>query len=133
MLLIHGPAYACIDCDFWLHKSCFELPAELPHRQSLHPEHSSKLVSSDYNSLIFRGDECENIFSGLRFSCHQCDLNFDLDCALKKDSHRVKDRERNIIRYFAHEHELILSSCEKLRDVVGEDFLEQFTRLAPMR
>ncbi|KAL9462167.1 hypothetical protein AB3S75_000215 [Citrus x aurantiifolia] len=67
------PAYGCDQCDYYLHKSCAELP-----RERQHPFHRHPLFLSD------KFDECsacrKDIY-GFGYCCKDCDFILDLDCS----------------------------------------------------
>ncbi|XP_059430252.1 uncharacterized protein LOC132163892 [Corylus avellana] len=75
---VWGGAYKCSECNFFLHKSCAELPPEIQH--SLHPNHTFvlqlpsqlKLCEACYGS-------CENSFF---YHCNTCDFEgLHVECA----------------------------------------------------
>ncbi|XP_059430968.1 uncharacterized protein LOC132164468 [Corylus avellana] len=72
-----GPAYKCSDCNFFLHKSCAELPTEIQH--PVHPNHTLVL---DAPSKIRFCDAClkccERCFA---YECRSCNFDLDIECA----------------------------------------------------
>ncbi|KAA8517964.1 hypothetical protein F0562_015438 [Nyssa sinensis] len=90
---IHGPVYGCTKCDFYLHKSCAELPPEIRH--PFHPQHPLTLTPNlqllHHSSLFFCG-ACWKNCRAFTFYCKECRFNLGSECALlmptlKCDSH----------------------------------------------
>ncbi|GMN73571.1 hypothetical protein TIFTF001_054322, partial [Ficus carica] len=69
--------YACDACEFYVHKSCAELPPNINH--PFHPSHPFTLLAhSNYYC-----NSCHQKFqNALQFGCGRCDLNMDVECAL---------------------------------------------------
>ncbi|PKI44634.1 hypothetical protein CRG98_034989 [Punica granatum] len=112
-----GPAYHCIEyCEFFLHKSCAELPPEIQHPS--HPQHP--LVFSSCSSQRFRCYGCRNALRGKRYQCYDCEIHLHAGCAAAtlpppkeeeehKDEQKHKDKdhhEEDMIEHFAHNHPL---------------------------
>ncbi|KAJ6854746.1 hypothetical protein NC651_039640 [Populus alba x Populus x berolinensis] len=108
---IHGPAYFCEICgDFWLHKSCFELPSELP-KHSLHSIHSLTLIVRPPSLAgFFVCDGCRDMSPGFAFHCKACRFNLDVKCAISTDGEDLRSRKGvkdTEIPYFGDEHLLV--------------------------
>ena len=70
------PIYCCTQCNFFLHKSCVELPKI--KRQSLH-RHPLTLNYWSYSFWrAFYGQEC----NGLRYNCQLCNYDLNVQCSL---------------------------------------------------
>ncbi|KAJ4892297.1 Cysteine/Histidine-rich C1 domain family protein [Raphanus sativus] len=68
-----GAAFKCTksECDYFLHKSCFELPRENRHKS--HPEHPLTLLySPTYESSSFSCDACGEYGTGFAYHCSVC-------------------------------------------------------------
>ncbi|GKV36914.1 hypothetical protein SLEP1_g44998 [Rubroshorea leprosula] len=77
--IILGPAYGCKDCQFYLHKSCTELPFEISH--PFHQQHSLFL---SYWPKTWKCDKCSDQSThGFKYSCYKCHpaITLDLKCA----------------------------------------------------
>ncbi|KAG6646432.1 hypothetical protein CIPAW_07G008600 [Carya illinoinensis] len=99
---IFPPFYSCVQCGFFLHKSCVELKSELQH--SLH-RHPLKLLLRE-KSLNFQCDACRLQCNGFTYCCHKCNFDLDIQCSLIPD----------ILTHPSHEqHQLILASLSKDR------------------
>lgn len=108
---IHGPAYFCEICgDFWLHKSCFELPSELT-KHSLHSIHSLTLIVRPPSLAgFFVCDGCRDMSPGFAFHCKACRFNLDVKCAISTDGEDLRSRKcvkDTEIPYFGDEHLLV--------------------------
>jgi hypothetical protein len=72
-----GPAYKCPLCNFFLHKSCAELPLEIQH--PVHPNHTLILVAPSEDKLCDACLKCcDRCFA---YRCHSCNFNLDIECA----------------------------------------------------
>jgi hypothetical protein len=91
------PFYSCVQCRFFLHKSCVELPKKKSH--SLH-RHTLILLPERPNARSFDCDACNRTCNGFTYCCDKCDFDLDVHCSLIPD----------IINHDGHEHQLILSS-----------------------
>ncbi|KHG07297.1 hypothetical protein F383_34647 [Gossypium arboreum] len=94
--------YGCMECKFFLHKSCMK---SIPRQLINHRIHPCTLIFITFPFW----DECdccgERIVSHMRFSCGACDLNLHVKCALFPtiDSEDAKE-----IQHFSHPHTLAL-------------------------
>ncbi|OMO62268.1 Zinc finger, PHD-type [Corchorus capsularis] len=82
--------YGCSDCDFFLHKSCVELP-----RQKYKWLHKHLLTL--YSDTIFKCNWCYHECSGFSYYCGKCDVNLCLHC------HRIPE---DSVHHPAHKHPL---------------------------
>ncbi|CAF1804715.1 unnamed protein product [Brassica napus] len=76
-----GAAFKCTksECDYFLHKSCFELPRENCHKS--HPEHPLTLLySPTYESSSFACDACGEYGSGFAYNCSICKYDVHVGC-----------------------------------------------------
>jgi hypothetical protein len=71
-----GPTYKCSHCNFFLHKSCAELPREIHH--PLHPYHTLSIRAPARNSCDACRKSCERCFF---YRCNRCDFDIDIECA----------------------------------------------------
>ncbi|KAK8258793.1 hypothetical protein V6Z11_D13G013300, partial [Gossypium hirsutum] len=94
--------YGCMECKFFLHKSCMK---SIPRQLINHRIHPCTLIFITFPFW----DECdccgERTASRMRFSCGACDLNLHVKCALfpTMDSEDTKE-----IQHFSHPHTLAL-------------------------
>ncbi|PKI44633.1 hypothetical protein CRG98_034988 [Punica granatum] len=105
-----SPAYHCIEyCEFFLHKSCAELPPEIQHPS--HPQHPLAIISSrEYSSC----SGCENPISHeYSYKCRLCfGVDLHMGCAAatlpppEAEHKDEQEHEEEIIQHFAHEHPL---------------------------
>ncbi|GKV44411.1 hypothetical protein SLEP1_g51598 [Rubroshorea leprosula] len=70
--------YACIDCKFFLHKSCSELPLSITH--PFHDKHPLTLLARApyWSSCCF----CDGSLKGFVYHCSSCKFDLDIKCAL---------------------------------------------------
>ncbi|OWM67320.1 hypothetical protein CDL15_Pgr000772 [Punica granatum] len=99
-----GPVYLCIDCNFFLHRSCAELPPEIQHPS--HPQHSLMFYPGGSYDLSCRCDE--PVEARGSYVCDVCEVALHTGCAAAtlpppEEEHEDKGK---IIQHFAHEHPL---------------------------
>ncbi|GLU22629.1 hypothetical protein SLE2022_386910 [Rubroshorea leprosula] len=100
---IAGPVYTCRDCNFNLHKSCFDLPTEVSHR--FHQDHPLFLRFLDEESNCTR---CSDTCVGFIYNCRECSFTLDHKCAvLTNISVQEAGQEQNSIDHFLHNHSLM--------------------------
>lgn len=93
-ILVDHPFYSCVQCEFFLHRFCAELPQELPHPS--HPMHvlvGRKFTKPNY---YIKCNDCACITNGMFFSCKLCTFHLDFKCAMTP----------NMIKHEAHNHSL---------------------------
>jgi hypothetical protein len=71
-----GPTYKCSHCNFFLHKSCAELPREIHH--PLHPYHTLSIHAPARSTCDACDKGCERCFF---YRCNRCDFDIDIECA----------------------------------------------------
>ncbi|KDO64871.1 hypothetical protein CISIN_1g036646mg, partial [Citrus sinensis] len=69
-------SYGCDFCEFYLHKSCMDLPREIQH--PFHLIHTLTLDSTDFYSEC---RACHKHCRGFIYSCYECNFNLDIACA----------------------------------------------------
>ncbi|GLU00053.1 hypothetical protein SLE2022_174470 [Rubroshorea leprosula] len=69
--------YACIDCKFFLHKSCSELPLNITH--PFHDNHPLTLLAKAPASVSC--DFCGNLVNGFVYHCSSCRFKLHIICA----------------------------------------------------
>ncbi|XVF83491.1 hypothetical protein PTKIN_Ptkin16aG0492500 [Pterospermum kingtungense] len=88
LLSILASCYYCSQCDFFLHKSCAELPMK-KHIWSHFHQRLLRLTSG----YIFRCQFCYSETSGFAYTCDECNGRYCLGCALLPDIHRCEGHE----------------------------------------
>ncbi|KAL8062145.1 hypothetical protein ABFX02_02G127500 [Erythranthe guttata] len=80
-LNISGTIYCCQICkDYFLHKSCFEMPERITH--PFHKQHPLALITEPaYGDPRFRCDACGERGKGFSYSCKPCGVNLHMLCA----------------------------------------------------
>jgi len=76
-----GAAFKCTksECDYFLHKSCFDLPRETRHKS--HPDHPLTLLySPPYESSTYTCDACGEYGSGFVYNCSICQCDLHVGC-----------------------------------------------------
>ncbi|PPD75013.1 hypothetical protein GOBAR_DD28055 [Gossypium barbadense] len=136
--LLSAPCFACIHCNYHLHKQCAEAPLEIPNHP-LHPEHSdegfflrrrpeldddwkcldelpSKInhpshpIHPFYNSC----DLCQKGHSGAFYGCSLCHFKIDVGCAWPRSI--VEDKSR-------HQHPFICDACGTQGNYISYTYL----------
>ncbi|KAM7502387.1 hypothetical protein LguiB_001291 [Lonicera macranthoides] len=92
--------YGCPQCNFFLHKSCTEIPRELDHPRHRH-QLKLRMCSHFVDYFTCRG--CRRQSNGFAYTCEKCDFHLDIVCALLPV----------IIKHEAHEHPLKVQSINK--------------------
>ncbi|KAK2994064.1 hypothetical protein RJ640_010693 [Escallonia rubra] len=88
-------AYSCSDCNFFLHKTCAELP-EVINNVS-HPMHPLSLFGKPpYPESFIRCDCCHETWRWFTYNCATCDFDVCVECALVPK-----------IKHHGHDHPLI--------------------------
>ncbi|XVF83493.1 hypothetical protein PTKIN_Ptkin16aG0492700 [Pterospermum kingtungense] len=80
LLSISASCYYCSQCDFFLHKSC----AELPMRKHIWPHLHQRLLRLT-SGYIFQCLFCSSETSGFAYTCDECNGHHCLQCALLSD------------------------------------------------
>ncbi|GKV33425.1 hypothetical protein SLEP1_g41941 [Rubroshorea leprosula] len=70
--------YVCIDCKFFLHKSCAELPLNITFL--FHDNHPLTLLANAPPWAFC--DFCDDLVNGFVYHCSSCKYNLDIKCAL---------------------------------------------------
>ncbi|KAG4164363.1 hypothetical protein ERO13_A13G010601v2 [Gossypium hirsutum] len=95
--------YGCLECEFFLHKSCMK---SIPQQLINHRIHPCTLIFITYPYEYDKCDCCgEHIVPDMKFYCGICDLNLHVKYALFPtiDSEDAKE-----IKHFSHPHTLAL-------------------------
>ncbi|MFQ6657265.1 hypothetical protein Gotur_027012 [Gossypium turneri] len=96
-------AYGCMECKFFLHKSCMK---SIPRQLINHRIHPCTLIFIKCPYSGFECDYCgEDIVPSMMFSCRACNFDLHVKCALfpTTDSEDAKE-----IQHFSHPHTLAL-------------------------
>ncbi|XP_030510519.2 uncharacterized protein LOC115725216 isoform X1 [Cannabis sativa] len=93
-----APFYVCDTCKYYVHKSCKIKKINHP----FHPRHPLSLTPK--NALC---DSCGQYSrKSFMFSCIECRLSFDVDCALMSNS--CPQGQKHCIQHSTHPHLLLL-------------------------
>ncbi|PPS01592.1 hypothetical protein GOBAR_AA19074 [Gossypium barbadense] len=95
-LSILGSFYSCLQCNFFLHKSCADIPMKKHHWFDIHLLN----LETDCN---FECDICLRQFFCFVYNCDECAISFCLKCAMIPDT----------FDYLSHEHPLFWDSKYK--------------------
>ncbi|XVF65530.1 hypothetical protein PTKIN_Ptkin09bG0256500 [Pterospermum kingtungense] len=110
MLPISDPFYYCSQCDFFLHKTCAELP-KMKHVWH-HDCQESLILTSD---KVFPCEICHAWSNGFSYKCNECGQQTCLRCviALTPGDHICEGHEHTLLYY--KEYEGKCSSCGHTR------------------
>ncbi|XP_062080686.1 uncharacterized protein LOC133785469 [Humulus lupulus] len=76
-IIASAPFYSCDTCQYYLHKSCAQLPQKIIHH-SFHPSHPLTLSIHEYRFC----HSCNTYFTNSpMYLCTDCDLSLHLECA----------------------------------------------------
>ncbi|XP_028124446.1 uncharacterized protein LOC114321489 [Camellia sinensis] len=111
---ISGLSYGCTKCEFFLHKSCAELPREMTYHPA-HPEHPLTLLSKP--PYYCTCDVCREHCDRFVYNCFQCKFDVDIRCA------SVVSNIQQRIELKCHPHQLIPleKSATFFCDACGEE------------
>ncbi|KAK2994056.1 hypothetical protein RJ640_010685 [Escallonia rubra] len=104
-------AYSCSDCNFFLHKTCAELPEEINHIS--HPIHALKLYKKPpleklpYSDSHIRCDCCHETWRWFTYNCKLCDHNICVPCSFV-----TKSSALGKIKHSSHDHPLIVEAFD---------------------
>ncbi|KAH6793750.1 hypothetical protein C2S52_004227 [Perilla frutescens var. hirtella] len=99
---LSGEAYSCgkRDCEFILHKSCFELPKTFQHKSD--PEHTYSLISEPpQHSLYYNCNACGDLIRAFGFQCDECEHRMHVKCAFLPESVECKAHSHNLDLYYS--------------------------------
>ncbi|GLU00042.1 hypothetical protein SLE2022_174370 [Rubroshorea leprosula] len=107
--------YSCIDCKFFLHKSCSELPLNITYL--FHDNHPLTLLANAPQWAFC--DFCGNLVNGFVYHCSSYEFDLDIKCALlpqfrngdlpKVDHHIHVEHPLFFIKNLSHEVKLASS------------------------
>ncbi|XVF54929.1 hypothetical protein PTKIN_Ptkin05aG0220100 [Pterospermum kingtungense] len=83
--------YVCLDCKFYLHKKCAQLPTQLHH-----PSHRKHPLYIECDQLLCK--ICGEKHGSLFYRCLPCKFDIDIECVVSMPSYAVEDKTQ-------HEHQ----------------------------
>ncbi|CAF1872743.1 unnamed protein product [Brassica napus] len=88
-----GQAFKCTkkDCDYFLHKSCFDLPRETKHKS--HSDHPLTLLHSPPYGHSYTCDACGQYGSGFTYNCSECQYGVHVGCAFIPETVKREDHD----------------------------------------
>ncbi|KAJ8760421.1 hypothetical protein K2173_015088 [Erythroxylum novogranatense] len=113
LMFISGPLFCCLQCAFFIHKSCREAPKEIEHQ--FHPEHSLR-----WSFLGLKVPKCKacnlsdnSLFQEI-YTCKDCEFHIHYTCAnyltssikLKNHAHKFYYFLATDLRYQAYRRNL---------------------------
>ncbi|KAI9186354.1 hypothetical protein LWI28_016498 [Acer negundo] len=127
--IISGSAYCCLECGFFIHESCKEIPVEVQH--PFHPQHilltqavdvQNKLISGRYRNKICC-NACKSSIRGIKIGCNKCAFQLHVSCAnpsryacfVKTNSHQHN------MNYFVDDYTTGSFECNKCHEKCLEE------------
>ncbi|GKV41890.1 hypothetical protein SLEP1_g49364 [Rubroshorea leprosula] len=111
---ISGPVYCCIDCQFFLHQKCFELPPKIKHPS--HRKHSlSLLPNPPPHPERCSCHLCSKAYKGFIYYCTLCEFGIMIKYIFP---------DHKVIQNMRHEHPFTLAprpSSSFICDACGTD------------
>ncbi|KAF5729989.1 hypothetical protein HS088_TW20G00359 [Tripterygium wilfordii] len=104
--LSSGQVYGCINCNYFIHDDCADLPREFNYSFHVHP---LKLFCQLDELAEFECVACHQRRYGFSYQCVPCKYKLDVDCAMNISTKTFEDFEQ--IHYPHHRHPLTL--CDK--------------------
>ncbi|WZY82367.1 hypothetical protein YC2023_028751 [Brassica napus] len=120
-----GEAFKCTktDCDYFLHKSCFDLPREINHKS--HPNHPLTLLHSPpYESNAYGCDACGQYGSSFIYHCSKCQYDVHVGCAFLPEIVEREDHEHPLTLVFnspCKGREGMVFMCDVCKETVSEN------------
>ncbi|OWM66989.1 hypothetical protein CDL15_Pgr000441 [Punica granatum] len=114
-----GLSYHCMDCKFFIHKSCADLPPEIQHPS--HPQHPLAIIGYSSEPELCKGCVIFIHLDEYRYKCRLgCGVDLHVGCAAAtlpppeeehKDQQEHEDKDKDchedeMIQHFTHEHPL---------------------------
>ncbi|KAM7497018.1 hypothetical protein LguiA_021432 [Lonicera macranthoides] len=100
--IVSVPFYGCSPCNFFLHKSCAEIP-----REWYHPchDHELKLRTCSHFLDGFLCQSCQRSSNGFAYTCELCKFHLDIVCAflpirIKHEAHKHPLKVQSYDNYF---------------------------------
>ncbi|KAK1583037.1 hypothetical protein Q3G72_020498 [Acer saccharum] len=101
---ISGSAYCCLECGFFIHESCKEIPKQVQH--PFHPQHlllaravEVKIRRWAYGASDWYCNACKSSINGVRISCNECEFDLHVSCA-------NPNRWASPLKHKCHEHNM---------------------------
>ncbi|XVF00940.1 hypothetical protein REPUB_Repub04eG0045500 [Reevesia pubescens] len=106
---LSGPAYRCSksNCEFILHKSCFNLERVIEHLS--HPDHPLTLLSippKNYIGKAFICNACYDTGTSFDYHCASCNFDLHVGCANLPKKMKHADHQHPLTLYYS-------SSCNR--------------------
>ncbi|XP_010442014.1 PREDICTED: uncharacterized protein LOC104725107 [Camelina sativa] len=120
-----GQAFKCIesDCDYFLHKSCFDLPSETHHKS--HQDHPLTLLHSPPDERsVYTCDACDQYGSGFTYHCSNCNYNLHVGCTFIPETIDREDHEHPLTLLYCTPckgHEDTIFTCSVCEETISED------------
>ncbi|XP_021905963.1 uncharacterized protein LOC110820696 [Carica papaya] len=111
-LPVSSPFYSCEGCDFFLHKTCAELP-----RNKLYPFHQHTLTllpKSPHSNRVFSCNVCSIYSNGFSYNCESCSFDLDLRCSSISDTLTHQAHEHSLFVFFQDDRKTECCGCGAL-------------------
>lgn len=91
--------YACMKCNYFLHKFCFDLPGMLPVGvYSIHPKHPLHLFHISDKYSFVKCASCGLLTNGFYYRCKKCDIRFDINCCFLPNKMKHKSHKHPLVK-----------------------------------
>lgn len=111
---LSGPTYGCIQCKFFIHHHCAELPKI---ENFLHP--CPLVLKVLPLPVLYKCNLCTQPGAGSSYRCEECSFDMHVECALKPTM--KSEGDELIIQHFTHWHPLKLLDHPKNMELLGEE------------
>ncbi|KAK1583680.1 hypothetical protein Q3G72_026091 [Acer saccharum] len=97
--IISGSAYCCLQCDFFIHQSCKEIPMEIHH--PFHSQHILLTQTATWNAYSrYRScAACKSSIDSIKIGCNECNFQLHVSCA-------NPNRWACALKHACHEHNM---------------------------
>ncbi|KAL8062152.1 hypothetical protein ABFX02_02G128200 [Erythranthe guttata] len=98
---LNGAAYCCTEsqCNFNLHKTCFDAPLKLRHKS--HPEHPLTLLTAPPYGEGFTCDACMKEGKAFVYTCTTCSNDLHINCAQRPEKMVSPGHKHTLTLYYS--------------------------------
>uniref|UniRef100_A0A1J3C7C1 DC1 domain-containing protein n=1 Tax=Noccaea caerulescens TaxID=107243 RepID=A0A1J3C7C1_NOCCA len=125
-----GAAFKCTksECDYFLHKSCFDLPRETRHKSHLdHP--LTLLYSPPYESSTYTCDACGEYGSGFVYNCSICKWDLHVGCVFMPELVEREDHAHPLTLLYRTPYQNgLIFNCDVCQEAVPDNLWSYYCK-----
>ncbi|KAG7604425.1 putative chromatin regulator PHD family [Arabidopsis thaliana] len=124
-----GAAFKCTkssDCDYFLHKSCFELPRETNHKS--HQTHTLTLIYSPKST--YTCNACGEYGSSFTYNCSICQYDVHVGCVSMLETVKREDHPHPLTLLYGSPYNQpgLVSKCDVCEDIVPDNLWSYYCK-----